>query len=329
MEYQDKASAAALERLQGGSVDPLAGVVARAYLESLGVSSRKTMDQALNTVARHLAGEGVTHRSLRWDLVRHDDVLRLRQAVAGSYAAGTIKKMVAGIRAILESSRREGFLTAQEYLDAVEPLRKIPSKTPDRTRLTREQSEDIYNQCRSDTSAAGLRDSAILAVLCGGWMTVERLTSLTMRDVKHLMETYKSTRIDLPRWVRERGTAPGPLFCRLLKSGSPGVAVRRLSTQAIHSIVRARGLIAGYAGVSPASLLALSRKTRTPPLADAIHEWKWTHHPRAKFRTEVEQESWRQRRKALRQTKRTVGQTATARRERLARMSPPAKPPDR
>ena len=137
----------------------------------------------------------------------------------------------------------------------------------------------LLTVCDNDSSPAGARDAAIIAVLYAAGLRRSELVGLDLADyhpddgvllVRHgkghkerEMPIENGTAANVADWLALRGHAPGPLFLGINKAGhiQPG----RLASQAVYKMLRKRGLEAGVSDFSPHDM----RRTFVSDLLDA------------------------------------------------------------
>jgi len=74
---------------------------AAVYVASLAPGSRRTMRQALDTVAGLLTGGRANAETLSWPSLRYQHTQAVRAALAARYAPATANKMLAALRGVL------------------------------------------------------------------------------------------------------------------------------------------------------------------------------------------------------------------------------------
>ena len=145
--------------------------------------------------------------------------------------------------------------------------------------LTREEVGALFAGCLADPLPHGARDAAILAVLVGGGLRRSEGGELLVGDydggsatlrVRHgkgdkerVVYLTGGAGAAVDAWVRVRGTEPGPLFCRINRTGR--IVLVNLSTSAIYLALRKRAARAGVRPFSPHDL----RRTFISDLLDA------------------------------------------------------------
>ncbi len=208
---------------------------AAVYLASLAPGSRRTMRGALDTVASILTGGRCDAMNLPWHALRFQHTQAARAALAERYAPNTANKMVAAIRGTLKTAWRLGLMDAESYNRAAD-LNVVRGETlPAGRMLPPAQLAKLFQACAADTTAAGAKDAALLAVMFGAGMRrsevvaldladYDRITgALTVRSGKgHKARTAYATngsRRALEAWITARGLEAGPLFMPVDKAG--------------------------------------------------------------------------------------------------------------
>ncbi|MDQ3929893.1 MAG: tyrosine-type recombinase/integrase [Chloroflexota bacterium] len=267
-------SGLALSKESGADQHPAA-----VYLARLAPGSRRTMSEALDTVAGILTSNRCNMQTLDWSALRYQHTAAVRSVLADLYAPATANKMLAALRGVLREAWRLGQMSAEDYHRAAD-LPSVRGSTPPRGRaLDGYELGQLFARCGMDKSPAGLRDAAMLAVLYGCGLRRSELVALDVTDyvakdgVLHIRSgkgnkarTNYATggaRAALEAWLRERGKLPGPLFCPVNKSGK--IAYRRLTDQAVRKILLKRAKEAGVEHFSPHDL----RRTMIGDLLDA------------------------------------------------------------
>lgn len=252
---------------------------AAVYLARLAPGSRRTMREALNTIAGLLTSNRCDIETLDWSALRYQHTAAIRAILADLYAAATANKMLAALRGVLREAWRLGQMTAEDYHRAAD-LPAIRGTTPPRGRaLSQEELSGLFERCAADRTAAGFRDAALLGILYGCGLRRSEVVALDLGDYaacegavqvrsgkgNKARTSYASagSRSALEGWLTVRGASPGPLFCPVNKSGK--ITVRRLSDQAVRKILLKRAVEAGVAQFSPHDL----RRTMIGDLLDA------------------------------------------------------------
>jgi integrase len=246
-----------------------------------------TMRGALNTMGELLGvgemrdAEGRDMRCLAvpWASLRYQHTAAIRAQLQERYAPATANKLLAALRRVLKEARRLRQISADDYDQAVD-LRTIRAERLPRGRqLADSEVVALMRVCADDSTPAGARDAALIAVLRGTGMRRSELVALDLADYDPLTGalTVRSgkgrkdrmvyapagTQSALNDWITVRGEAPGPLFYGLVKGGA--LVVRRLAAQAAAVVCAARAREAGIAPFTPHDM----RRTFISGLLDA------------------------------------------------------------
>lgn len=252
---------------------------AAVYLARLAPGSRRTMREALDTIAGLLTSNRCDLQTLDWAALRYQHTAAVRAILAGLYAPATANKMLAAFRGVLKEAWRLGQVGAEEYHRAAD-LPSVRGTTQPRGRaLSHEELATLFERCAVDKTPAGLRDAALLGILYGCGLRRSELVALDVSDYlardsavgvrsgkgNKARTSYLSvgSREALEAWLKVRGKTPGPLFCPVNKAGK--IAFRRLSDQAVRKILLKRAGQAGVDQFSPHDL----RRTMIGDLLDA------------------------------------------------------------
>lgn len=257
----------------------------RVYLDSLDSDqSRRTMRGCLDRMARIIALDEtgtVTGAGRPWHLLRYEHTVRIRAVLrertdehgARVYSAATVNKHLVALRQVLRTCWRLGLMTADDYqraadLDTVQSARLPHGRhVPDRVLAA------ALRSCDADTSPAGRRDAALLAVL---YTTGARRAEIAGLAIEHYDPAERSLRVRgkrdkerlvyvtvdaatrLDAWLAVRGPTPGALFPPINKGGRCGKHVvdgrleyRHPTGQAIAGILARRLAEAGTAAHTP------------------------------------------------------------------------------
>jgi len=136
-------------------------------LAGLASGSRRTMRQALDTVAALLTGGRADAETLDWSALRYQHTAAVRAVIAERYAPATVNKILAAMRGVLRQAWRLGYMTAEDYRRAADLTPVRGSTLPRGRALTMGELRALFaaatlEQPHPTTQA---RDSALLAVL--------------------------------------------------------------------------------------------------------------------------------------------------------------------
>jgi integrase len=254
------------------------------YLEQLGPGSRRTMTEALGKLARMASGRRCDARSFRWQDLRIEHTSILRGELAATLAPATVNKHLAALRGVLKQAWQLGLMSTEDYQRAID-LPSVQGPAPRKIRVVSPgELRALVATCERDTSPAGTRDSALLALLIGvglrraevvaldlahydpetGVLSVRGTPSRSPRRLTARVEERQT----VSRWLDRRGSAPGPLFNPINKGGR--IEVRRLSEQAIYVACHKRAAEAGLPPVSPEDLRRAQAASRPRTLRKAL-----------------------------------------------------------
>lgn len=243
------------------------------YLASLNRSSRRTMRTALNTLGSLLGvgeivdsqGHDVRCFLVLWGNLRAEHTGAIRTKLEARYAPATTNKLLVALRRVLKEARRLGQISADDYDRAVD-LPSIPAEHHPRGRsLTDAEITALMRKCADDSTPAGARDAAIIALLRGTGLRRSEAVALDLADydpstgaLTIRSKTGKKDRLTyvaggakdaIDEWLRKRGNSAGPLFYGITKGGR--LVERRLADQALAIICAARATQAGIAPFTP------------------------------------------------------------------------------
>ncbi len=257
--------ALATARTDDGRVHP-----ALSYIGALSEGSRRTMCESLATMARLLTGDPMTGKAkddmlIAWWALRYDHTQALRALLADHYRAATVNKMLSALRGVLKVCWRQKRITGEEYqlLASVESVKG--STLPAGREIQEGERAALMRVCEKDTTTAGRRDAALIALLYTCGLRRAELAALTTADWR--LES-QALRIKGKRnkerfayvadagafmafmdWLEVRGAHDGPLFLRLHKSGH--LTSCKLSAQGIYHVLHERRAAAGLSSMSP------------------------------------------------------------------------------
>lgn len=241
---------------------------ALAYLLSLrSRKSRRAMWSTLNRIAA-LTCNGTIY-TCPWGDIRAINVGNLIDTLEDEdKAPATINTYLAAIKGVAKQAWSMYQLPSDDW-ERIKMVRSVSGKRlPSGRFLSEEEVETLLKECLRDSSASGLRDAAIIAVLVGCGL---RRTELVTLDLKHYNTAEKSLKVRgkgnkdrtaflpkdaqhyLTRWIQEvRGPSSGALFTRIRRHGD--VTMDRLTDQAVYYILDKRAESAGMKGFSPHDL---------------------------------------------------------------------------
>lgn len=252
---------------------------AAVYLAGLAPGSRRTMQEALNKIAGMLSGDRIDAMGLNWAAIRFQHAAAIRSRLAEHYSAATANKMLSALRGVLEAAFKLGQIGAEDYTRARSVEVVKGNALPSGRALTPGELEGLFKACGGDSTAAGVRDCAMIAVFYACGLRRAEICALDLADYdpatgaltvkgkrnkKRIVYATNGTGDWLRDWLKIRGDKPGALFVRVLKSGKV-IAGARLTPQAAFKMSGKRAKQAGVKNVSPHDF----RRTFASDLLDA------------------------------------------------------------
>ena len=230
------------------------------YVSSLSTGSRRTMRNALDTVAQLVTGdETAAAEAIPWHELRYKHMTAIKAALAERYAPATANKILSALRGTLKASWRMGQMSAEDYHAAVDIGSVEGNTIPAGRAIPSGELTALLETCGTDDT--GVRDAAIIAVLYACGLRRAELVALDLADYDeeagelHVRGKRNKQRImyvdvaalHLGDWLQVRGREDGPLFVGTGNNNRGG----RLSTQAIYVMLHRRAAAAGIASLSP------------------------------------------------------------------------------
>ncbi len=247
---------------------------AAVYLAGLSPSSRRTMEAALDTIARlGLGDEKVTCWDVPWHQLRFQHTQAIKSALAEKYAHTTANRMLSALRGVLKTAWKLGLMSAEDYQKAAS-VESIRGETlPSGRALSSGELVGLLNTC--EVAPLDIRDAAIFSVLYGCGLRRAELVALNMADYKmeekELVVSGKGNKqraVPLGHavpaihdWLTIRGDEEGPLFWGLGNRNRG----QRLTDQAVYNMLHKRAKLAGVKNLSPHDF----RRTFVGDLLDA------------------------------------------------------------
>ncbi len=257
------------------------------YLASLGQGSRRTMRQALDTIADVLTVGRCDHITLPWGALRFQHTQAVRAALQERYSAATANKMLAALKQTLKFAWQLGYMNGEAYQQAVSFKRILGEKPTAAAGRALRPGEwaALLEACIVDEGPAGVRDAAMIAVFMIAGLRRFEVAALNLTDYDlaektllirgkrnktRLVPIEDSGAIDaLADWLYTlyiygiRDETAGPLFTRIKKGGV--ITTDRLTDQGIYHILDTRREQAKVAPFTPHDL----RRTFAGDLLDA------------------------------------------------------------
>ncbi len=265
----------------------LARSPAAAYLARLGVGSRDTQRRALDTLAGLASGGEHDARTLPWERMDYTVTQAVRAALVGTVSLRTgrllspasINRHLAALRGVLRECWRLGLVDAEHHQRAADLPPVRGTTLPAGRALEAGELRALFEACACDSTPAGARDAALLALLYGAGLRRAEAVGLDLADYdaeagelrvrgkggkERLAHIANGAGAALAAWLRARGAAPGALLQAVDKAGRVRTT-GRLTGQAVLYTLRKRGQQAGLRRFSPHDL----RRSHIGDLLDA------------------------------------------------------------
>lgn len=241
---------------------------AKAYIDGLGQGSGPTMEASLDAIAMYLTDGGADRNALDWSKVRGEHTKAVRDFLVRKFAPATSKKMASALRGVLLEARQKKLMTAEDFHDAVDAIKKIKGKSaPAGRSLSAGEIAGLFRVCAEDTSTAGRRDAAILAVAYAAGLRRSELVNLDLSNfdidsgtltvmgkggkARQVFIASDGSKDALQAWLKVRGGRSGPLFLPIDRGS---IENRRMTPEAIYLMLRRRAEQAGIRRFSPHDL---------------------------------------------------------------------------
>ena len=216
------------------------------------------------------SGGDVRYMAVPWGALRYEHTNAIRARLAETCAAATANRHLSALRGVLKDAWRLGYMSAEDYMRAVD-LKAVKGQKVKPAETGRHlQSGEIAALMEAcyDQTKAGVRDAAILAVGYGCGLRRSEIASFALADfdpeagslrirkgkgnkerVTYLPEGAAAALCD---WITVRGDAAGPLFYSIRRGDH--LESKGLTDQAIYNILASRAQAAGVKKFSPHDL---------------------------------------------------------------------------
>ena len=255
---------------------PIAQNAGAVYIASLPAKSgQRTQAQALRVIASMFNADLMT---LNWNAIRYQHTATIRAELAKSYSPASANKMMSALRQALKQAWLLGGMSAEDYRRAIE-LKPITGETiPAGRELSQGEILALFDACKRDTTPAGTRDAAIIAVMYAAGLRRQEIVDLSLgsfdRDSGQIVLTGKRNKqrtayltngaLDaVLDWLQLRGDQNEALFVAINKGGRLDTSMQ-LSSQAIYNMLQKRATEAEVKAFSPHDL----RRTFVSDLLD-------------------------------------------------------------
>jgi len=246
------------------------------YLSTLRASGRTGMQQSLKLIVETLTGQPGDILAFPWHQLRYQHAQAIRTALTEAkkedgtnrFKPNTVNHALAALRGVLNQAENLELLSGDDYrrISKVKSI-KHSQEISGRALKTREITA-LLKVCAKDTTPAGTRDGALVAVAYTAGLRRSEISTLDLSDYDPESgelkvrggkggkdrTTYLSggSAEALSGWLKLRGQEAGPLFYPINKGGN--LVPHRFTAQAVLKILRKRQLEAGIKKFSPHDL---------------------------------------------------------------------------
>jgi len=249
------------------------------YLTSLNSDAgRRTMAQALNVCAG-LVSDNANAAAFPWHELRFQHVTAIRARLTEAYKPATVNKMLAALRGVLRCAWQAGQMSAEDFHKAAS-VKSVKGETlPAGRELTQGEITALMADCEADTTNAGARDAAIIALMYACGLRREEVVTLALGDYEpeggRLVVRGKGNKERtawltggaaraVADWLAVRGDTAGALFVAVNKSGRI-TNYEQMTPKTIYKMLAKRATEAGVKSFSPHDM----RRTFVSDLLDA------------------------------------------------------------
>ena len=252
------------------------------YLASLTSElSRRTMTQVLNAIAYLLTNGRQDAQALHWAALRFQHTAAIRAQLSERHKPATVNKMLSALRGVLKTAYNLGQITPDDFQKASN-FKAVKGETIPKGRdLKSGEVIALSEACKADSSPAGKRDRAMIAVLYTCGLRRAELAALAIEDVdrdsgkitiqrgkgrkSRIVWATNGALTALQTWLAvldATGITTGALFGMIGRHKVP--TGEQMTTQAVYVMLKKRARQAGVKDFSPHDL----RRTFVSDLLD-------------------------------------------------------------
>lgn len=237
------------------------------YLSKLSATSRVSIASQLRSIARIMGWplDDVT----RFNRINYQEMLQIRTLLQHE---GWAPRSINRAQVALESIVKIAVMMKQadaEQLEQLSTISKLKYPEFQGTALTKQQVKSLFEMLTRSTSATGIRNVALFAVLLGTGLRRSELVALDIKDLDLSKQTLlvrhgkgnKSRTVFLPEWCQQhlqnwlalRSKQAGFLFCPVQVGGkvSPDCAI---SVSLVFRLIKSKLKRIGVENASPHDL---------------------------------------------------------------------------
>ena len=265
---------------------------AAVYLARLSPSSRRTMREALDTIAGLLTGGGCDAQTLRWEAMRYQHAAAVRAVLMEQYAPATANRMLSALRGVMEECWNLELIGAEDCQRVVKIKGISGQRLPSGRRVEYLELKALCEVCEKDETPAGVRDAALITMLYFGGLRRAEAVAINLADYdpaggdlkvlwgkgnkQRMVYITNEGQAVLGAWIELRSREPGALLCPVRKGGT--ILIRRMTDQAVLYILRKRGNQAGLNPFTPHDFRRTAITTLIEAGEDLVTVQKWAGH---------------------------------------------------
>lgn len=236
------------------------------YLATLRTESgRYTMKRKLDKLAQMLRtgkSAGATWDTFPWEQLTYGHVQAIMSKLLETYKPSYVNTILSAIKGVMLAAWRGGLIDVEHY-QRIKSVRSARggSDEPTGRYVSNGERNALMSICLADSTPAGARDAAIIALGYPGGLRRTEIVSLDRGDVEDDGETVtvkvsgkgrKERIVPLDNggaeairdWLKVRGPEEGPLFYSGRKGGHL-VKRQRMTAQAAYAMLKRRAKQAG------------------------------------------------------------------------------------
>ncbi|RMG90072.1 MAG: site-specific integrase [Chloroflexi bacterium] len=243
---------------------------AMVYISTLSSErSRQVMLESLDIAASLLTDGRVKNAlEIEWRLLRYPHMAALRALLVERYSPSTVNRILSALRGVLKAAWRLGQMTSEEYYRTRDVQNVRNEVLPAGRELGEGEIMALVAACKRDKTAAGVRDAALLALLCACGLRRAEVVALDVDDYnaedgqlkirrgkgrkQRTVYVHGGAARALGAWLALHPDETQALFLPVNKGGNIGK--RRITSQAVYNMLKKRAKEAGVDAFSPHDL---------------------------------------------------------------------------
>jgi integrase len=230
--------------------------------------SQRTQRHGLDRIARMLAGDGATAMGFAWATLSPAILAAVRARLVEEAAPATVNRLQSALKGTLRAAWQLGQIDADTRDRCLAVLKAVKARRePAGRHIDRGELAAMFDAVAADTTPAGARDGAMIALMAIGLRRAE-VAGLDLADIDRtswrivvrgkgradrVIFATNGCRAALEDWFAVRGGAEGPVFCPIRKGGHLVVG-SSISTTTISEAMARRTADAGIDNARPHDL---------------------------------------------------------------------------